>query len=199
MVYHFKLYVELKLFNDQLLFYFGLKSFMLRFINNDVTLQKENFKIILNDRFLIEFFKVYKLINVKDNVVSLFFNEYLTLNAYNYDMFKAYTYFMTSPVIKFQKALSLGRLGYFEYDEMLDIVFFLPYDKHLLHYYIEDSLYFKHYFNVYKFTLNRFFIKDFFNFKNKNEICKYVKVLTFYNKLVYLVFFLLDPFFFKYF
>jgi hypothetical protein len=191
----------MKLFNDQLLFYFGLKSFLLKFINNDLKIQKDNFQMLLNNDHIQQLIKIKNNIFFEnDNNISLFFNEHLMHNAFNYETVLAYTLFMSNPVTKFQKTFCLGKLGFLEYEEMLEMVYFLPHDRRVLKLYIENNLVSNFYFNIfYDNSINKFFIKDFFNFKNFNEICKYNKILTFFNKLIYLVFFLLDPFFFKYF
>jgi hypothetical protein len=190
----------MKLFNDQLFFYFGLKSHLLKYINNDNTIQKENMIYLLNNDHIKQIFKIKNSISFeKDNNMSLFFNEYLIQNAYNYEMVSAYTLFMTNPVVKFQKTFCLGKLGYLEYEEMLETVFLLPHDRRVLSTYIENNEIYQYYFDFYKNLLNKFFIKDFFNYRNIKEIFKFKKIITFYNKLIYLVFFLLDPFFFKYF
>jgi hypothetical protein len=185
------------MFNDQFLFYFALKSDLKNYLNNDISNYKNNFNILNNNEHYNQFFKVKQLIY--NNIISLFFNENLTLNAFNYEMLEAYTLLMQTPVIKFNKLFSLGRLGFLEYDSMLETVFIFPEEKKTLQFYMEDFMIFEYSFNLYNNNLNKIFINDFFNYYNKLDLLKYHKILTFYNKLVYIVFFLLDPFFFKYF
>lgn len=46
---------------------------------------------------------------------------------------------------------------------------------------------------------NFYFLKDFFNFKNRGILIRNFRILTFYDKIVSIIFMNLDPFFFKYF
>jgi hypothetical protein len=185
------------MFNDQFLFYFALKSDQKKYINNDNYNFKKNFQILYSNTFFKQFFKIKKYIY--NNIISLFFNENLTLNAFNYEMLESYTLLMQTPIIKFNKLFSLGRLGFLEYDTMLETVFIFSGEKTQLKFFIEDFMLYEYYFNIYNENLNTNFINDFYNYYNKLEILKLHKILTFFNKLIYIVFFLLDPFFFKYF
>ena len=54
----------------------------------------------------------------------------------------------------------------------------------------------KLYNNIYT---NFYFLKDFFNFKNTEILITNFKILSFYDKIVSIIFMNLDPFFFKYF
>src|SRR5947199_34708 len=114
------------MFNDQFLFYFALKSYIKKYINNDIEMFKKTFT-------------------------------------------------------------------------MLYTVFILPPEQRALQFFIEEFLIYQYYFEIFDSNLNKYFITDFYNYKNKLEQKKYHKILTFFNKLIYIVFFLLDPFFFKYF
>jgi hypothetical protein len=58
------------------------------------------------------------------------------------------------------------------------------------------EFFFKLYNNIY---INNYFLKDFFNLSKKNLLIKSFKILTFYDKIVSIIFMNLDPFFFKYF
>jgi len=153
--------------------------------------------MLLSNEHLKQFLKMQNYIY--NNIMSLFFNENLTLNALNYEMLESYTLFMQTPVIKFNTLFSLGRLGFLEYDTLLETVFAFPGEIKALQFFIEEFMIFEYYFNIYKDNINKYFINDFFNYKNILDLKKYNKILTFYNKLIYIVFFLLDPFFFKYF
>ena len=46
---------------------------------------------------------------------------------------------------------------------------------------------------------NFYFLKDFFNLKNREILIRNFRILTFYDKIVSIIFMNLDPFFFKYF
>jgi hypothetical protein len=196
-VYHFKSYIELKIFNDQFLFYFALKSDLIKYINNDLLKFQNNFRMLLSNEHLKQFLKMKNYIY--NNIISLFFNENLTLNAFNYEMLESYTLFMQTPVIKFNKLFSLGRLGFLEYDTLLETVFAFPGEIKALQFFIEEFMIYEYYFSIFKDNINKYFINDFFNYKTILDLKKYNKILTFFNKLIYIVFFLLDPFFFKYF
>jgi hypothetical protein len=185
------------MFNDQFLFYFALKSDLKKYFDNNKFNFKKNLEILNNNFFLNQFFKIKNYIF--NNIVSLFFNENLTLNALNYEMLESYTLLMQTPIIKFNRLFSLGRLGFLEHDTMLETVFIFPAEKHALQLFMEDFMMYEYYLNIYNDNLNKYFINDFFNYYNKFEILKLHKILTFFNKLIYIVFFLLDPFFFKYF
>ena len=61
---------------------------------------------------------------------------------------------------------------------------------------INFEFFFKLYNNIY---INNYFLKDFFNLYNNHNFIKNIKILTFYDKIVSIIFMNLDPFFFKYF
>jgi hypothetical protein len=188
------------MFNDQFLFYFALKSEIKQYINNDIEFFKKNFKMLLVNEHIKQIFNIKNYItNNTKNVNALFYSENLTYNALNYEMLEAYTLLMRTAIIKFNNLFSLGRLGFLEYDTMLDTVFILPAEQKALQFLIEELLIYQYYFEIFNSNLNKYFINDFFNYKNLLELKKYNKILTFFNKLIYIVFFLLDPFFFKYF
>lgn len=201
-VYHYKSYVEINLFNEFFYFYFGLKTRLKKFINNNNIWLKQSYFNLTNNILVKQLIKDQNLVKNKFDI-SLVFNEYLTNNAYNYEMLEAYTLFMNTPIVKFETKFCLGRLGYWEYDEMLETVFTFINDQRRLQYYMKKrlvaTLYFSIYNNYYNNYYNLYFIKDFYNYKNLNDMIKYKKIFTFYNKLIYIVFFFLDPFFFKYF
>ena len=65
---------------------------------------------------------------------------------------------------------------------------------------MKKILNFDFFFNLYNsIYINNYFLKDFFNLYKNHTLIKNFKILTFYDKIVSIIFMNLDPFFFKYF
>jgi hypothetical protein len=136
---------------------------------------------------------------VPELFISIFFNDHLRMNDYNYEVLQAYRLFMKTPVTKFNSAFKFGKLSFLEYDKMIEVVYFLPLDKLRLQKFLERNLATTYYFKIFNtLYLNFYFIKDLYNLKNLKELNKYYKIISFYDKIFSIIFFLIDSFFFKY-
>lgn len=107
---------------------------------------------------------------------------------------------MQTPVTRFENECKLGRLSFFTFDSMIERVFTLPIDQNLLIKYIGNNIIFEHFLSIFLNCnyFNMYFLKDFFNLKNSKKFLKFFKILNFYDKIFYVIFLLIDPFFFKY-
>ena len=136
------------------------------------------------------------------------FMQYFNVFSYDYllnylitlESIYGYRLVMRTPLVKFKLRFSFGRLSYEEYKPMLENVFLLTADKIRLQNFMKKTInlefFIKLYNNIYT---NFYFLKDFFNLKNKEILIRNLKILTFYDKIVSIIFMNLDPFFFKYF
>lgn len=198
-IYHFKGYVEIKRFNDWFFFYSVKRAKMLYyydFYNKDI--ESISFTFMLNKA------NIYlQNLNFKEHYLQyfdIFSYDYLFKYFAELESFYGYRLLMKTPLVKFKREFSFGRLSYEEYQPMLENVYWLNEDKNRLQYYMRKILnldfFWKLYNNIY---VNFYFLKDFFNYKNRGLLIRYSRILTFYDKIVSIIFMNLDPFFFKYF
>ena len=65
---------------------------------------------------------------------------------------------------------------------------------------MQKTLIFDFYLKLYNsIYINFYFLKDFFNLRDRIILIRNFRILTFYDKIVSIIFMNLDPFFFKYF
>jgi hypothetical protein len=107
---------------------------------------------------------------------------------------------MNTPVTKYENDFRLGRLSYLKFDTMIERIFTIPLDKKRLLRYLKLKILFEHFFSLYINCnyLNIYFLKDLYNLKLVVEYNKYFKIINFYDKIFYILFLFIDPFFFKY-
>jgi len=157
-------------------------SFIYLFNKAEIFLQNLNFK-----DYFIQYFDVFSY-------------DYLLNYLINIEALYGYRLLMKTPLVKFKTRFSFGRLSYLEYKPMLENIFWLTADKIRLNNYMKKILNFELFFKLFNnFYINNYFLKDFFNLYNKKILIKNFKILTFYDKIVSIIFMNLDPFFFKYF
>lgn len=107
---------------------------------------------------------------------------------------------MKTPVVKFSNTFKFGRLSFFEYERMIEVIYYLDCDKYKLKKSLEYELIISFYFEIFHTSyLNLYFVKDLYNFKNVKELQRSYNIIGFYDKLFSIIFLLIDPFFFKYF
>lgn len=198
-IYHFKGYLEIKWFNDWFFFYSVKRAKMLNYHDlNNIEFEKSSFIYLLDKAEIF-----LQNLNFKDYFVKyfdVFSYDYLLNYLINIEALYGYRLLMKTPLVKFKIRFSFGRLSYLEYKPMLENIFWLTADKIRLKNYMKKILNFEFFFKLYNnFYINNYFLKDFYNLYNKNLLKKSFKILTFYDKIVSIIFMNLDPFFFKYF
>jgi hypothetical protein len=198
-IYHFKGYLEIKWFNDWFFFYSVKRAKMLNYHDlNNIEVEKSSFIYLINKAEIF-----LQNLNFKDYYIKyfdVFLYDYLLNYLINIEALYGYRLLMKTPLVKFKIRFSFGRLSYIEYKPMLENIFWLTADKIRLKNYMKKILNFEFFFKLYNnLYINNFFLKDFNNLYNKNLLIKRFKILTFYDKIVSIIFMNLDPFFFKYF
>lgn len=198
-IYHFKGYIEIKWFNDWFFFYSCKRAKMLNYYdlyNKDI--ESTSFTFLLNKA------NIYlQNLNFQEHFTKyfeVFSSDHLLHYLVNFETLYAYKLLMKTPLVKFKRRFSFGRLSYEEYKPMLENVFWLTADKNLLRDYMKKNLNFDFFFKLFNnIYINFYFLKDFFNFRNRHILIRNFRILTFYDKIVSIIFMNLDPFFFKYF
>jgi hypothetical protein len=198
-IYHFKSYLEIRLFNDLFFFYSVKRAKMLNYYELcSKEVEKTSFLYLLNkgDVYL-------QNIHLKENHIQ-YFNiysyDYLLHYFSNLEILYGYRLLMQTPLVKFKTRFAFGRLSYNDYKSMLDNVYFLIKDKIRLQKFMKKKINLDLFFNMYNnIYINFYFLKDFLNLYNKNLLIRSFKILTFYDKIVSIIFMNLDPFFFKHF
>jgi hypothetical protein len=198
-IYHFKNYLEIEWFNDWFFLYSVKRAKMLTYYDfqkND----QENIAF----KFLLDKSHVFlQILNFKDHY-SKYFNIFsydnLLIYLSNFEYLYGYRLLMKTPLVKFKKNFAFGRLSYESYQTMLETIYGISFDKSKLYSYINKILNFDFFFKLYNsIYINTYFLKDFFNLYNKDFLIRNFKILTFYDKIISIIFMNLDPFFFKYF
>ena len=198
-VYHFKGYIEIKWFNDWFFFYSTKRAKLLNNIDfNNKDSEKIAFTFMLNRADIL-----LQNLNFKEHFMyyfNIFSYDHLLSYLINLESVYGYRLLMKTPLVKFKLRFSFGRLSYEEYKPMLDNVFWLTADKIRLRNYMKKTLNLEFLIKLYNsIYTNFYFLKDFFNFKNRGILIRNFRILTFYDKIVSIIFMNLDPFFFKYF
>lgn len=196
-IYHLKTYVEVGLFNDWFFFYFSYHLKLKQYIEYNQYRHKSNFLLLLNNSYVLNILNV--TVNNNKHYINCF-NDFFLRYHYWYELLNGYTLFMSTPVTKFENDFKLGRLSFWQFDLMTERIFTIPLDKKRLLRYLQIKILFEHFFNLYiNFKcINLYFLKDLYNLKLLNDYKKHVKIINFYDKIFYVVFLLIDPFFFKY-
>ncbi len=198
-IYHFKSYVEIKWFNDWFFFYSVKRAKMINYYDlNNKNFEITSFSFIFNKANIylqnLEFQEHYS------NYFEVFSSDHLLSYLINTESLYAYKLLMKTPLVKFKSRFSFGRLSYEEYKPMLDNVYWLTADKMRLRNYMEKMINFDFFFKLFNnLYINFYFLKDFFNYRNGDILIRNFRILTFYDKIVSIIFMNLDPFFFKYF
>jgi len=126
--------------------------------------------------------------------------DYLLSYFINLEIVYGYRLLMETPLVKFKISFPFGRLSFLDYKPMLEIVFGLMADKIRLQHYMQRIINFDFFFKLFNnIYINLYFLKDFYNFNNRKFLMQHYRILTFYDKIVSIIFMNLDPFFFKYF
>ncbi len=128
-----------------------------------------------------------------------FYNSNLLTVMYNFEMVYSYSLFMKTPITKFNKNFRYGRLSFLNYKAMIETVYLLIFDKLYLNQNLKNDLTFNFMIDIYINSFNSYFLLDFYNYKSKNNLIVSYKILSFFDKIIHLMFLLIDPFFFKYF
>ena len=198
-VYHFKGYIEIRWFNDWFFFYSTKRAKMLNNINLcNQDIEKTAFTFMLNKADIL-----LQNLNFKEHFMyyfKVFSYDHLLSYLINLESLYGYRLLMRTPLVKFNLIFSFGRLSYEEYKPMLDNVYWLTADKIRLREFMEKTINLEFFFKLYNSIYTKFyFLKDFFNLKNREILIANFRILTFYDKIVSIIFMNLDPFFFKYF
>ena len=131
---------------------------------------------------------------------DVFSYDHLLSYLINFETMYGYRLLMKTPLVKFNPNFSFGRLSYTKYKPMLENIYLLTVDKMILRDFMKQTLNYDFFVKLYnKIYTNFYFLKDFFNFNNKSLLMRSLRVLSFYDKIVSIIFMNLDPFFFKYF
>lgn len=196
-IYHLKLYLEMKWFNNWYFFYSSYHLKLKKYINLNEYQHKFSFLLLLKDPYISNILNV--TIDDRKNHMYFFYNYFLEFN-YWYELWNGYILFMNNPVTKYENDFKLGRLNYWKFDLMTQRIYTMPLDKKHLKRYLQIKILSEHFFYLYiKYNyLNIYFLKDLYNLKLLNDYNKYIKIINFYDKIFYVIFLLLDPFFFKY-
>lgn len=194
---HLKSYVEINWFNNWFFFYSAYKTYLVKYVSNDKKMHEKSFSILLNN---LHINNLIQSTNMNRTALTIFFDEHLLWNDCNYELLKAYALFMKTPVVKFSNTFKFGRLSFFEYERMIEVIYYLDCDKYKLKKSLEYELIISYYFEIFHTSyLNLYFVKDLYNFKNVKELQRSYNIIGFYDKLFSIIFLLIDPFFFKYF
>jgi hypothetical protein len=194
---HFKLHLEERFFNKWFLFYSKRSYNLKRYIDYCHLSDFYSFKNLLNNFNLNLLFKVNELLDLE--YFYDFYNDNLLQFFDEKNSVEGFKIVMKTRLIKFSNKFKLGRSTFEELDEMVEVVFSLSNDIYLYNQNSNKEMFFNLIFDIYneKF-INYFFLKDFFNFNDKNDLIKKDKMVNLYNKLIYLSFYIIDPYFLKY-
>ncbi len=195
-IYHLKTYLEVEWFNNWFFFYISYHIKFKKYINLNDYQHKSSFLLLLNDTYIMSILNVTK---IKQTTYKKFFYDFFHKLHYWYELFNAYVLFMQTAVTKYEREFRFGLLNYLKFDRMIEKIFLVPSDKKRLLRYLEIKIVFEYYFNLYlnKFS-NNYFFNDFYNWKSVKEYNKTIKIINFFDKIFYVIFLLVDPFFFKY-
>lgn len=195
-IYNLKTYLEVEWFNNWFFFYMSYHTQFKKHINLNEYQHKSSFLLLLNDSYIQSILGATK----KTRFITLeIFHEFFNKNHYFYDLFNGYVFFMKSAVTKYEREFRFGLLNYLKFDRMIEKIYLVPYDQKRLLWYIEKKILFEHYFNIYLNQYSNFyFLTDFYNWKAFKEYNKNKKIINFFDKIFYVIFFVVDPFFFKY-
>jgi hypothetical protein len=195
---HFKLYIEERFFNKWFLFYstrcFNLKNFVI----NENLVNLYSFNNLLDNSNLNLLLKMNKLQNF-EYVYEFYYDNLLDILDINRTI-EGYKLVMRTRISKFTRKFKLGRSSFLELDEFIEMMYTLPFDIFLYYRHMNKVMFFDFMLELYnrKF-INFYFLKDFYNLNNKIDHIKNYKMVNLYNKLIYLSFYIIDPFFLKYF
>jgi hypothetical protein len=195
---HFKFYIEERFFNKWFLFY-STRSFNLKnFFNNENLVNLYSFKNLLSDFNLNLLLKINKLENF-EYIYEFYYDNLLDILDINRSI-EGYKLAMRTKSSKFTRKFKLGRSSFLELDEFVEMMYTLPFDIYIYYRHINKMMSFDFILEMYnKKFINFYFLKDFYNLNNNIDHIKNYKMVNLYNKLIYLSFYIIDPFFLKYF
>lgn len=195
-VYHLKTYLEVEWFNNWFFFYMSYHTKFKKYLNLNDYQHKSSFLLLLNDSYITNILNATK--EQKGINMEIFWNFFSKIH-YSYELLNGYVFFMKSAVTKYEREFRFGLLNYLKFDLMIEKIYLVPFDKKRLLKYIELKILFEHYFNIYLNNYSNFyFLSDFYNWKLDKEYNKNIKIINFFDKIFYVIFFVVDPFFFKY-
>ena len=152
----------------------------------------------MNDFDLNLFLNVNKLKNF-EYVYEFYYDNLLDLLDINRSIL-GFRLAMRVKSHKYSKYFRFGKCSFLEFDDFIEMMYVLPTDINLYYKHLNKVESFDFIYELYnKNFFNFYFLKDFYNFNNKIDHEKNYKMVNLYNKLTYLSFYVVDPFFFKYF
>lgn len=197
-IYHLKTYLEVEWFNNWFFFYMSYHIKFKKYINLNEYRHKSTYLLLLKDPYIIKLLNVNIIKNVKNIYMEILFSFFHKWH-YWYELYNGYVLFMKAAVTKFEKDFRFGLLNYLKYDKMIEKIYLVPFDKKFLLRYLEIKILFENYFNIYlNHYSNFYFLTDLYNWKAIKEYNKNIKIVNFFDKIFYVIFFVVDPYFFKY-
>lgn len=195
-IYHLKTYLEVEWFNNWFFFYMSYHIKFKKHLNLNEYQHKSTFLLLLNDSYIKNILNTTK---EKKGIHMGVFQTFFSKMHYSYELLNGYTFFMQSAVTKYEREFRFGLLNYLKFDTMIEKIYLVPFDKKRLLRYLEVKILFEHYFNIYLNNYSNFYLlSDLYNWKAKKEYHKTLKIINFFDKIFYIIFFVVDPFFFKY-
>ena len=195
-LYNLKTYLEVEWFNNWFHFYMSYHAKFKNHINLNEYQHKSSFLLLLNDSYITSILSATK---EKRSITIEIFHDFFYRIHYFYDLLNGYVFFMKSAVTKYEREFRFGLLNYLKFDIMIEKIYLVPYDKKRLLWYLEKKILFEHYFNIYLNQYSNFyFLNDFYNWKTLKEYNQNKKIVNFFDKIFYIIFYVVDPFFFKY-
>jgi hypothetical protein len=192
------LYIEERFFNKWFLFYSTRAISLANFITNENLINLKTFKNLLNAPNLSLLLKINKLENF-EYAYEFCYDNLLDILDINRSV-EGYKLAMRERTHKFTRKFKLGRSSYLEFDDFVDAMYTLPLDLFTYYKHFNKVLFFDFLFELYDKEFSDFyFLKDFYSLNNKVNHIKNYKMVNLYTKLIYLSFYIADPFFFKYF
>jgi hypothetical protein len=173
---------------------FNLKNFVI----NENLVNLYSFNNLLDNSNLNLLLKMNKLQNF-EYVYEFYYDNLLDILDINRTI-EGYKLVMRTRISKFTRKFKLGRSSFLELDEFIEMMYTLPFDIFLYYRHMNKVMFFDFMLELYnKKFINFYFLKDFYNLNNKIDHIKNYKMVNLYNKLIYLSFYIIDPFFLKYF
>jgi hypothetical protein len=201
MVSHFRLYIEERFFNKWFLFYKSKFNHLKLYLENDVKDKNYSFINLINNNNLNLFLNINQLDSGYNSICFRFIYEFYYDNLLelvsSHRSAEGWKLMMRARQSKFLKRFRLGEASYYlDMDEVLEAMYILPYDIYFFYQNMNKFSSFDFIFDIYneKF-INYFFLKDWYTLKiNLN---KYYNLISCYNKALFLLFYIIDPFFLK--
>jgi len=167
-------------------------------MSNENLVNLKAFTNLLNDFNLNLFLKSNELQNF-EYAYEFYYDNLLDILDANRSI-EGFRLAMRERTHKFTKKFKLARSSYLELDDFVEAMYTLPFDLFTYYKHFNKVLSFDFLFELHdKIFLDFYFLKDFYSLNNKVNHMKDYKMVNLYTKLVYLSFYIMDPFFFKYF